>query len=80
MFPKLTSISSAYAPLKGKIFDWDESEHIDNATYLDRVIRLKQAGFDIDATQVAERTGMPIIGMSSNNDIQPQGSKKKALT
>jgi len=82
LIPKLTQISSAYADLDGKEFDWDETETMTNAELLDRVVSLSQAGFEIDHQAIAEKTGIPIIGRKTTEG-QPadvDGIKKKTLT
>ena len=81
LLPKLAQLSSVYSQLAGLEFDWDESEQLNNAEYLDRVVKLTQAGFSIDPEAVAERTGIPITGISSQTEPAPEpddGSKKKS--
>ncbi len=81
LLPKLAQLSSVYSQLAGLEFDWDESEQLNNAEYLDRVVKLTQAGFSIDPEAVAERTGIPITGIASQTEPAPEpddGSKKKS--
>jgi len=82
LLPKLAQLSSVYAPLANLEFDWDESEQLDNGAYIERVVQLTNAGFTIDPEAVAERTGMPITGISQNpTEPNPDdGAKKKTLT
>ena len=77
LLPLLANLSSKYTGFADAVFEWDQSENLDNGTYLDRVIRLKQAGFEIDPDAVAERTGIPIIGIQAPEGPNPDGEKKK---
>ena len=77
LLPLLANLSSKYTGFADAVFEWNQSENLDNGTYLDRVIRLKQAGFEIDPDAVAERTGIPIIGIQAPEGPNPDGKKKK---
>lgn len=78
LLPKLQLISSAYAPLKDLVFDWDESEQMDNNTYIKNVVDLTHAGFVVDHEVVAEKTGIPITNVSlRSNTFREKEPKKK---
>lgn len=80
LFPRLVSLSSFYKNLNGHRFDWDESEDMDRGTFIDKVVQLTNAGFVLDPVQVAEKTGLPIVGTASAPLPEPQeGGKKKSL-
>lgn len=67
LLPRLPLISSVYAPLEGLEFDWAESEDLN--TYIENIGKLAAAGFELDPEKVSEKTGMPIVGVSSVNNF-----------
>lgn len=87
LIPKLVGISSAYAKLQGYEFDWDDTVEVSNTEFIQNVVQLSNAGFELNPEQITEKTGLEILGqkVSKNNEPQeeeenqPKGSKKKAL-
>ena len=82
LLQRLPLISSVYAPLQGLTFDWDESEDMDSNTFINNVVQLTQAGFQIDHEVVAEKTGIPITGHKIDDNMlktNPLRAKKKNL-
>ena len=77
LLPKLQLISSAYAPLKDLVFDWDNSEDMSSETFIKNVVDLTNAGFVIDHEAVAEKTGIPITSVSLRINTSEQNASKK---
>ena len=81
LLPRLVQLSSFYTPLNGYRLDWDESEDMPRETFIDKVVQLTTAGYTIDHSQVAEKTGIPITGFSGGaapSDSEDTEAKKKA--
>lgn len=64
LLPRLPLINSFYAPLTGLSFDWDESDEMDQKTYVDSAVSLSQAGFELDLDELSERSGISIKGFN----------------
>lgn len=80
---RLQLISPAYSRLKDCRFEWDDSKEMTSEELVDMITKLADSGFLIDLKFVAEKTGIPIIGMQSDNPVDPPvdktGKKKKSV-
>lgn len=82
LIPRLLKLSSFYTPLANLSFDWDTSEEIEKGTMIDKAVALTNAGFILDHTILAEKTGMPITGFQAASETDPletETTKKKKL-
>lgn len=75
LLPRLLEISSYYAPLSGHIFDWDDSENVND--FIEKVTKLTTAGFMLDPAQIEQKTGLKILGVKNETETDP--AKKKSL-
>lgn len=60
---RLQMISPAYAKLKDKRFEWDDSKEMTAEELVDMVGKLSTAGFEVDIKFVSDKTGIPILGL-----------------
>lgn len=65
LLPRLLTLSPVYAPLGNLHFDWDDSENLNIKEVVENAVSLSQY-FDIDTDYIAEKTGIPILGMKTN--------------
>ncbi len=77
LIPRLTTLSSFYAPLANVTFDWDESEEMEKGVMIDKAVALTQAGFELDYEVLATKSGLPIIGFNKAPDTTPAEPTKK---
>lgn len=80
LLPRLPLISSVYAPLDGLHFDWDESEDMPTSEYIDNVDKLVRAGYALDPEKIAEKTGMPVIGVQKPVTNLPTAVNNSSLS
>jgi hypothetical protein len=85
LLPRLPKISSFYAPLTGLKFDWDESDEMDQKTYVESAVSLAQAGFELDLNELSERSGITVKSFrapfgNTPPDPSKEDPKKKSPT
>lgn len=80
IFPRLTKLSSIYAPLSNLYFEWDNSE-TPSIKETAELVAILGGQFDIDPEWVSQQTGIPILGQKSSGLVQEpkQDPKKKSL-
>ncbi len=61
LFPKLAGISSYYSGIANHYFDWDNTEELSQKDFINNVVALTNAGYQLDAEQIQERTGLTIV-------------------
>jgi len=59
---RLQLISPAYSSLKDHKFEWDESKELSPTEFANLVTSITTAGYEVDAKQVEEKTGLKIVG------------------
>lgn len=80
--PRLIKLSPVYKPLENYYFEWDNTETLDMAGYIDTITKLGSM-YEIDPEQVEERTGIKILGAKLpppnpfDNTQEPQGKTPK---
>lgn len=73
--PRLVKLSPVYKAFDKLYFDWDNTESLNMAGYIDAVQKLGSL-YEIDPEQIEERTGLKITGTRNNGiGIQPQGGE-----
>ena len=80
LFPRLLKISPVYSVLQGHYFDWDNSETYTAKEFAD-IVNILGTQFELDPEQIAEKTGLKILGQKSNsfdNSQQTEEDKKKS--
>ncbi len=80
LFPRLLKISTVYSVLQGHYFDWDNSETYTAKEFAD-IVNILGTQFELDPEQIAEKTGLKILGQKSNsfdNSQQTEEDKKKS--
>lgn len=84
LIPRLPKISSFYSSLSNYQFDWDESDELDQQTYVESAVKLTQAGFELDIDELSERSGITIKGFRApfsapdGEEVNTGGNKKKS--
>jgi phage gp29-like protein len=80
LLPRLLKLSSFYAPLTNLKFDWDVTEEMEKGDMIDKAVALTNAGFQLDYTILADKTGMPITGFQTVAATEPviEDPKKKS--
>lgn len=78
--PRLINLSPVYAVLENLTFEWDNTESLSQKEIIDAVSKLGSM-FDMDATELAKMTGLPITAVKKALETQPTptggGSEKK---
>lgn len=77
LLPRLLKLSSFYAPLANLSFDWDVTEEMEKSIMIDKAVALTNAGFVLDYTILADKTGMPITGFTAAPVTEPIVDPKK---
>ncbi|MDB0599805.1 DUF935 family protein [Tenacibaculum maritimum] len=79
LIPRLMKLSSFYSDLQGHYFDWDDTEQMKKEEFIDNVVKLEGAGFELDLDQISEKTGLSIKGRkNTTEEVEP--IKKKLNT
>jgi hypothetical protein len=60
LLPRLPKINSFYSGLTGLIFDWDESDELDQKDYVSSAVSLTQAGYELDLAELSTRSGITV--------------------
>ncbi|MFL0089895.1 phage portal protein family protein [Tenacibaculum maritimum] len=77
LIPRLMKLSSFYSDLQGHYFDWDDTEQMKKEEFIDNVVKLEGAGFELDLDQISEKTGLSIKGRkNTTEEVEP--IKKKS--
>lgn len=72
IIPKLVKISPVYRPLENLRLQWDDTESLSILDYIDSINKLAYT-FDFDPKEVANKTGLPIIGQKQSPGDEQQG-------
>jgi phage gp29-like protein len=79
---RLQLISPVYSVLKNYTFDWDDSKEMTPTEIIEMVKGISQAGFEVDAKFITDKTGIPIVGLKQDSSatapIDPGNQKKKS--
>ena len=81
LLPRLPKINSFYASLANHEFDWDESDELDQKSYVESAVSLTQAGYELDLEELSLRSGISVKGFNapfSNGAPQTPDTKKKS--
>lgn len=63
LFWRLLLISPAYSQLKNYRFEWDDSKEMSASELVEMVKSISEAGFEVDAKFISDKTGIPIVGL-----------------
>lgn len=75
--PGLIMLSPAYAGLKDRYFDWDNSIELSVKETVEYVVELSTV-YDVDPDYVTQKTGIPVTTKKvAENPIAPKGALKK---
>lgn len=74
---RLQLISPAYSQLKNYTFDWDDSKELTAAEVIALVKDISDAGFEVDAKFITDKTGIPIIGLKQTTAATVELNQKK---
>jgi hypothetical protein len=73
---RLQQISPIYSVLKDHRFEWDDSKEMTAEELVDMLVKLSQAGFEVDIKFVSDKTGIPIVGLKATDAPEPAEKKK----
>ncbi len=76
LIPRLIKLSSFYGDLQGHYFDWDDTEQMSKDELIDNVVKLENAGFELDIEQISEKTGFTILGRKNTTSEKTKVKKK----
>ena len=65
LLPRLPIINSFYSGFDNYEFDWDESDELDQKSYVDSAVSLTQAGYQLDLEELSLRSGITVTGYSA---------------
>ncbi len=80
LIPRLLKLSPVYAPLANHYFDWDNTES-HSVKEIAEIATMLSNQFELDPTQIEEKTGFKILGQKSNPTLplEDDPTKKKSL-
>lgn len=79
LIPLLKTLSPVYSVLEGYTFAWDDFKELSAQDTIEAVVKLENAGHQVDSEFITQKTGIPIIGRKEIVKQEDPEKKKPEL-